>query len=46
MAVAAVAIGVLISKQRQDRPDRSEGVPAGETQPTEQSLDAIRAAGL
>ncbi len=44
--LAAVAItATLLLARRTERPAQGL-VPAGETQPAEQSLDAIRAAGL
>ncbi|HEX7120694.1 MAG TPA: hypothetical protein VF212_18015 [Longimicrobiales bacterium] len=46
MAVAAVAVSVLLSRQRQEKEQAPRDVPAGESQPTRRSLDAIRSAGL
>lgn len=43
LAVAAIAASLLLTR-RQEKPPA--GVPAGENLPAEQSLDAIRAAGL
>jgi hypothetical protein len=45
LAVAAVAASLIITRGR-DEQDATTLVPAGETQPAEQSLAAIRAAGL
>jgi len=45
LAVAAVAASLIITRGRDER-DMTTLVPAGETQPAEQSLAAIRAAGL
>lgn len=45
MAIAAVAVGVILSKQRQERPTPGITIPAGGVQPAEVKLDAIRAAG-
>ena len=44
LAVAAIAASVLLTR-RQEKP-ATHLVPAGEQQPAERSLDAIRAAGL
>jgi hypothetical protein len=44
LAVAAIAASVLLTR-RQEKP-ATHLVPAGEQLPAEQSLDAIRAAGL
>mgnify|MGYP007125561559 CR=1 FL=1 len=46
LAVVAVAVSVLIARQRPDKVNTSREVPAGENQPLRRSLDAIRAAGL
>jgi hypothetical protein len=45
LAVAAIAASVLLTR-RQEKPGTVQLVPAGEQLPAEQSLDAIRAAGL
>jgi len=45
LAVVAVAVSVLLSRQRQERVNTRE-IPAGESQPLRRSLDAIRTAGL
>jgi hypothetical protein len=45
LAVAAFAASLLLTRNRQEKLSPA-GVPAGETLPAEQSLDAIRAAGL
>jgi hypothetical protein len=45
LAVAAIAASVLLTR-RQEKPGAAELIPAGEQLPAEQSLDAIRAAGL
>jgi hypothetical protein len=44
LAVAAIAASVLLTR-RQEKP-ATHLVPAGEQLPADQSLDAIRAAGL
>ncbi len=44
LAVAAIAASLLLTRNREEQ--KTAGVPAGENQPAEQSLDAIRAAGL
>jgi hypothetical protein len=44
LAVAAIAASLLLTRNREE--DTPAGVPAGENLPAEQSLDAIRAAGL
>lgn len=46
LAVAALAVGILVSKQRQDRPDSLHTVPGDATPSPDRSLEAIRAAGL
>ncbi len=46
LAVSAVAIGVLISKQLQERPAPDGGALAGEVPRPDPSLDAIRSAGF
>lgn len=46
LAVTAVAVGVLLTKQRQVRPAPEDVAPAGDAQPAMRTLDAIRAAGL
>lgn len=43
LAVAAIAASLLLTRRQEKTP---AGVPAGENLPAEQSLDAIRAAGL
>ncbi len=45
LAAAAIAATLLLARRTEPRPAHAL-VPAGETQPAEQSLDAIRAAGL
>jgi len=45
LAVAAVAASLIITRGR-DEQDALTLVPAGESQPAEQTLAAIRAAGL
>lgn len=46
LAVAAIATSVVVAKQRGDGPTSGDEAPAGETVPAQQSLDAIREAGL
>lgn len=46
LAAAAIAASVLLARQRQEKTAPTSAVPAGESAPAEQSLDAIRAAGL
>jgi hypothetical protein len=46
LAISAVAIGVLVSKQLQERPAPDAGAPAGDNAQPAPSLDAIRAAGF
>jgi hypothetical protein len=46
LAVAAVAATLFIARSREEQSQTEQLVPAGETQPAEGSLDAIRAAGL
>jgi len=43
LAVAAIAASVLLTRSRDEK---AGDIPAGEQQPAEHSLDAIRAAGL
>jgi hypothetical protein len=43
LAVAAIAASVLLTRSRDEK---ASDIPAGEQQPAEHSLDAIRAAGL
>ncbi len=45
LAAAAIAATLLLARRTEPRPAHAL-VPAGESQPAEQSLDAIRAAGL
>jgi hypothetical protein len=46
LAVAAIAASLLLTRRPHEKGDADAGVPAGEQSPAEQSLDAIRAAGL
>lgn len=46
LAMTAVAIGVLISKQRQTQPEPETSARIGEPPESSPTLDAIRAAGL
>jgi hypothetical protein len=43
LAVAAIAASLLLTRSRDEK---AGDIPAGEQQPAEHSLDAIRAAGL
>jgi len=45
LAAAAITATLLLARRTEERPTQGL-VPAGETQPAEQSLDAIRSAGL
>jgi hypothetical protein len=44
LAVAAIAASLVLS--RSERPSAAGSIPAGETMPSEPSLDKIREAGL
>jgi hypothetical protein len=46
LAVAAIAASLLLTRRPEEKADADAGTPAGEQSPAEQSLDAIRAAGL
>ncbi|MGH7444741.1 MAG: hypothetical protein ACREKM_07690 [Longimicrobiales bacterium] len=46
LAVAAVAASLIITRGREEQDAGAGLLPAGETLPAHQSLDAIRAAGL
>ena len=46
LAVAAIAVSVLIARQRHEKSGSAAHASQGEVQPAEKSLDAIRAAGL
>lgn|SRR5690606_12423454 len=46
LAVAAVAASLIIARGRDEQDPTASLIPAGESQPAEQSLAAIRAAGL
>lgn len=46
LAVAAIAASLLLTRRPEEKADADAASPAGEQSPAEQSLDAIRAAGL
>lgn len=46
LAVAALAVGVVLSKQRQERGAPVVPMQSGEARPVTPSLDAIRSAGF
>jgi len=46
VAVAAIAASLLLARQRPEKSAPGAEIPADESAPARQSLDAIRAAGL